>query len=195
MNARLIPTQFLPRKESSGLNASAAPRYVHFGRFDLDLQRQELLRDGSRVKLRGKAYEVLRILIEKPGEVVTREELRARLWPLDKHVNYDANVNTTVNKLRQVLGDSPDQPDFVETIPRMGYTFIAKVEYLDQPAASSPRPKARHEPGSFAEAIPVSAGWFLESARRSPWFTAGIIALLIAGMLFVAALVLFAHRA
>src|SRR5712691_6944472 len=57
-----------------------------------------------------------------------------RLWPPDTHVNYDANVNTTVNKLRQVLGDSPNQPVFVDTIPRKGYSFIAKIEYLDQPA-------------------------------------------------------------
>jgi len=63
---------------------------------------------------------------------VTREELRMQLWPSDTHVNYDANVNTTVNKLRQVLGDSPDQPAFVDTIPRKGYSFVAKVEYVDR---------------------------------------------------------------
>ena len=74
-----------------------------------DVQEQELFKDGSRVRVQGKVCEALMILVENPGEVVTRETLRARLWPADTHINYDANVNTTVNKLRQVLGDSPDR--------------------------------------------------------------------------------------
>ena len=93
-------------------------RYVHFGPFQIDQQRQEVTRSGSRLKLQGKVYQILLILLEKPGEVVTREELRLRLWPADTHVNYDANVNTAVNKLRQALGDSPDNPLYIETIPR-----------------------------------------------------------------------------
>ena len=76
------------------------------------------------------------ILIEKPGDIVTRESLRSRLWPPDQNVNFDANVNTTVNKLRQVLGDSTNQPAFVETIPRRGYVFVARTEYSDQPSAA-----------------------------------------------------------
>src|SRR6266478_3288752 len=79
-------------------------RYVSFGPFRIDQQRQEVTRSGSRLKLQGKVYQVLLALLEKPGEVVTREELRIRVWPADTHVNYDANVNTTVNKLRQALG-------------------------------------------------------------------------------------------
>src|SRR5213595_677004 len=78
-------------------------RYVLFGPFRIDQQRQEVTRNGSRLKLQGKVYQTLLTLLEKPGEVVTREELRMRLWPADTHVNYDANVNTTVNKLRQAL--------------------------------------------------------------------------------------------
>src|SRR5215813_5172884 len=93
-------------------------RYIHFGPFQIDQQRQEVSRNGSRLKLQGKVYQVLMALIEKPGEVVTREELRQRLWPAETHVNYDANVNTTVNKLRQALGDSSDKPLYIETIPR-----------------------------------------------------------------------------
>src|SRR5215472_12737380 len=73
-------------------------RYVRFGPFQIDRQREEVTRSGSRLKLRGKLYQILLILLEKPGEVVTREELRMRLWPADTHVNYDANVNTAVNK-------------------------------------------------------------------------------------------------
>src|SRR5213075_3126787 len=117
-------------------------RYVSFGPFRIDQQRQEVLRNGSRLKLQGKVYQILLTLLEKPGEVVTREELRMQLWPSDTHVNYDANVNTTVNKLRQVLGDSPDQPAFVDTIPRKGYSFVSKVRYVDQPVTpQTPRPE------------------------------------------------------
>src|SRR6266705_3100347 len=103
-------------------------RYVSFGPFRIDQQRQEVTRNGSRLKLQGKVYQVLLALLEKPGEVVTREELRMRLWPADTHVNYDANVNTTVNKLRQALGDSTDKPLYIETIPRKGYSLLVQLE-------------------------------------------------------------------
>jgi len=93
-------------------------RYITFGPFRVDQQRQEVTRNGARLKLQGKVYQVLITLLEKPAKSLTREELRMRLWPADTHVNYDANVNTTVNKLRQALGDSSDKPLYVETIPR-----------------------------------------------------------------------------
>src|SRR5712672_554018 len=103
-------------------------RYVLFGPFRIDQQRQEVTRSGARLKLQGKVYQVLLTLLEKPGEVVTREELRIRLWPADTHVNYDTNVNTTVNKLRQALGDSSDKPLYSETIPRNGYCLLVQPE-------------------------------------------------------------------
>src|SRR6266481_8928957 len=131
MSSQLAPmpsSQFTASAES----ALAPPaRYVRFGSFHLDLRKEELLKDGTRVKLQGKVYQALLALLEKPGEVVTREALRMRLWPSNTNVNYDANVNTTVNKLRQVLGDSPDQPVFVETNPRKGYSFIAGLNYVN----------------------------------------------------------------
>src|SRR5213594_2097404 len=111
-------------------------RYVSFGPFRIDQQRQEVSRDGSRLKLQGKVYQILLTLLEKPGEVVTREELRMRLWPADTHVNYDANVNTAVNKLRQALGDSSDNPLYIETIPRKGYCLLAQPEVSDRPGNS-----------------------------------------------------------
>src|ERR1700740_1028865 len=111
-------------------------RYVHFGPFRIDQQREEVTRNGSRLKLQGKVYQVLLTLLEKPGEVVTREELRFRLWPADTHVNYDANVNTTVNKLRQALGDSSDKPLYIETIPRKGYCLLVQPEVSDTPPYS-----------------------------------------------------------
>jgi DNA-binding winged helix-turn-helix (wHTH) protein len=104
--------------------AQAQNRYVSFGHFQVDLQREELFKDGARVPIPSKVYQVLLALVERPGEIVTRDDLRARLWPGGTFVNYDANVNTTVNKLRLALGDSPDQPIYVETVPRQGYCFV-----------------------------------------------------------------------
>src|SRR5260370_37611864 len=111
-------------------------RYIRFGPFQVDQQRQEVTRNGTRLKLQGKVYQVLIALIEKQGDVVTREELRVRLWPAESQVNYDANVNTTVNKLRQALGDSSDKPLFIETVPRKGYCLIVQPEFADAPLAT-----------------------------------------------------------
>src|SRR5260370_8477900 len=108
-------------------------RYVNFGPFRIDQQRQEVTRDGARLKLQGKVYQVLITLLEKPGEVVTREELRMRLWPADTHVNYDANVNTTVNKLRQALAASSDKPLYVTTIPRKCYSLLVHPHFSAPP--------------------------------------------------------------
>jgi DNA-binding winged helix-turn-helix (wHTH) protein len=105
-----------PRQQLS--ETKAAERYLRFGQFQVDLQRGELLKEGSRVHIQSKVFQVLLALIQRPGEIVTRESLRARLWPDGTFVNYDANVNTTVNKLRLTLGDSPEKPMYVETIPR-----------------------------------------------------------------------------
>jgi DNA-binding winged helix-turn-helix (wHTH) protein len=125
-----------PMTSSSALGArrqqlsetKAAERYLCFGQFHVDLQRKELFKEGSRVRVPSKVFQVLLALVERPGEIVTREALRARLWPDGTFVNYDANVNTTINKLRLALGDSPEKPMYVETIPRQGYCFLGTVE-------------------------------------------------------------------
>jgi DNA-binding winged helix-turn-helix (wHTH) protein len=181
MSSQLAP---MPSAQfTAGTESAFAPpaRYVRFGSFHLDLRKEELLKDGMRVKLQSKVFQALLALLEKPGEVVTREALCKRLWPSDTHVNYDANVNTTVNKLRQVLGDSPDQPVFVDTIPRKGYSFVAAIEYLDQPSAQ------QADSGEAKSSL-------LRAALSSKWFTAGVISLVVAGMLFGAALMLYSHR-
>jgi DNA-binding winged helix-turn-helix (wHTH) protein len=169
-------------------------RYVCFGTFQLDLRKEELFKDGARVKLQGKVFQALLALLQKPGEIVTREELRLQLWPSNTHVNYDANVNTTVNKLRQVLGDSPERPAFVETIPRKGYTFVAKVEYVDRPVTPrAPQPAILLPVAAVSEHAEGGASFF-RAAPHSRWFTAGLVTLVIASMLFGAALVLYAHH-
>ena len=104
-----------------------SPRLIRFGIFELDLQSGELRKSGLKLKLTGQPFQVLAILLERPGEVVTREELQKRLWP-DTFVDVDHNLNTAINKIREVLGDSAESPRFVETLPRRGYRFIAPVE-------------------------------------------------------------------
>src|SRR5712664_1104390 len=185
MTTQPVPMRSPQEHEVLNSPALAPERYVCFGAFHLDLKKEELFKDGTRVKLQGKVYQALLALLQKPGEIVTREELRMQLWPSDTHVNYDANVNTTVNKLRQVLGDSPDQPAFVDTIPRKGYCFVAKVEYADQPVAlperSSRTTPEEHAPGRAS---------FFPTTILSKWFTPAVVVLVIASMLFGAALVL-----
>jgi len=163
-------------------------RYVHFGPFRIDQQRQEVTRDGSRVKLQGKVYQVLITLLEKPGEVVTREELRIRLWPADTHVNYDANVNTTVNKLRQALGDSSDKPLYIETIPRKGYCLLVQPEVSDRP----PQPHVAHSESSANSSQESSWSSRGSSLTRSDvWVVLGVIGLILAGMLLGAGITRF----
>src|SRR5437764_5852797 len=102
-------------------------RLVRFGAFEADVQTGELRKDGVKLKFSGQPFQVLAILLERPGEVVTREELQKRLWP-DTFVDVDHNLNTAINKIREVLGDSAESPRFVQTLPRRGYRFVSPVE-------------------------------------------------------------------
>jgi len=154
-------------------------RYVHFGPFRIDQQRQEVTRNGARLKLQGKVYQVLLTLLEKPGEVVTREELRIRLWPADTHVNYDANVNTTVNNLRQALGDSTDKPLYIETIPRKGYCLLVQPEVTDKP----PLRFAQNEPSADSVQGSVRNSGAVSFSKSDVWVVLGVIGLILAGML------------
>ncbi|MGA8298619.1 MAG: winged helix-turn-helix domain-containing protein, partial [Terriglobales bacterium] len=102
-------------------------RMFRFSSFELDLRAGELRKHGLRVKLQDQPLQILALLLEKPGEVVTREQLRDRLWPADTFVDFDHSLNSAVKKLRQALNDDPDVPRFIETLPRRGYRFIAPV--------------------------------------------------------------------
>jgi len=155
-------------------------RYITFGPFRVDQQRQEVTRNGARLKLQGKVYQVLITLLEKPGEVVTREELRTRLWPADTHVNYDANVNTTVNKLRQALGDSSDKPLYVETIPRKGYSLLVQLEVSDRPLRSH---FIETEPAAGSTEKSTRSSGRLSFSKSDLWIVLGVIGLILAGML------------
>ena len=175
-------------------SGGSQPRnYLHFGAFHLDVERRELLKDGLRIKAQSKVIEALLILVENPGQIITREALRSRLWPGDTQINYDANVNTTVNKLRHILGDSHDRPFYVETIPRRGYTFIANAEFVDQPPVIFRDKSAAAAVLSKGTAFPAVKGFF-DALEASRWVTAGAISLFVGAMLFGAAVVLFVHR-
>jgi eukaryotic-like serine/threonine-protein kinase len=114
---------------AESLNSSH--RILRFGTFEVDPRSGELRKGGVRIKLHGQPFEILAMLLERPGQVVTREELRLRLWPADTFVNFDHGVNTAINKLREALGDSADNPRFVETLPRRGYRLLPEVEGAD----------------------------------------------------------------
>ena len=104
-----------------------------FGQFEADFRTGELRRDGVRIKLQEQPLQILVLLLQKPGAIVRREELRARLWPADTFVDFDHSLNTAVKRLRDALGDSADDPRFVETLPRRGYRFIAPVTSSEEP--------------------------------------------------------------
>ena len=108
--------------------ASSSAQSVRFGLFEADLRARELRKRGVKVRLPDQPFQVLQLLLEHPGEVVTREELRQRLWSADTFVDFDLSLNSAVRKLREALGDSAEHSTFVETLPRRGYRFIAAVE-------------------------------------------------------------------
>jgi DNA-binding winged helix-turn-helix (wHTH) protein len=104
---------------------------LRFGVFEVDVRAGELRKQGVRIKLQEQPFHVLTVLLQRPGEVVTREELRSENWPADTFVDFDNSLNTAINKLREALGDSADNPRFIETLPRRGYRFIAPVTGVD----------------------------------------------------------------
>lgn len=101
---------------------------LRFEGFEVDLRAEELYKAGRKIKLQVQPFHVLAMLLEQPGEVVTREELQQRLWPADTFVDFDHSLNTAVKKLRQALGDDKKNPRFVETLPKRGYRFLASVK-------------------------------------------------------------------
>jgi TolB-like protein/DNA-binding winged helix-turn-helix (wHTH) protein len=109
------------------------PRVVKFGVFEVDLQAGEVRKAGMKQKLAGQPFQVLQALLERPREIVGREELRERIWPGNTFVDYDLALKKAVNRLREVLGDSAESPHFIETIPRRGYRFLGTLEAAEQP--------------------------------------------------------------
>ena len=111
--------------------AERLTKSARFGLFEVDLVSGELRKDGTRIRLQEQPFRVLAMLLERPGEMVTREEMRSQLWPGDTFVDFDHGLNTAVNKLREALGDAAANPRFVQTVARRGYRFIAPVQQND----------------------------------------------------------------
>jgi TolB-like protein len=105
-------------------SSSRSPQQIRFGSFELDLQAGELRSNGDRIRLQDQPLKLLATLLERPGQVVTREELRNKLWPSDTFVDFDHSLNKAINKLREALGDSAEAPRFIETLPKRGYRFL-----------------------------------------------------------------------
>lgn len=152
-----------------------ASKSVRFGSFQLDTRAAEVQNNGTRIKLGEQPFQVLCALLEHPGEVVTREELRQRLWPADTFVDFDHSLNAAVKRLREALGDSADFPTFIETIPKHGYRFIAAVEGAIDESAEVTRKNGyllrRFTPkklglGFVLLALVVGVTWFLLVSRR-----------------------------
>ena len=139
---------------------SGAPhRIVRFAAFEFDPGTEELRKHGLRIKLNGQPIDLLAMLIEHAGEVVTREELQKRLWPADTYVDFEHSLNAAIKRLRAALGDSADAPRFVETLARQGYRFIAP---LGHPVETNPvQPEAQTQ-----EAHPLEP---VNATGRRPW--------------------------
>src|ERR1700751_687887 len=120
-------------------------RLTRFSVFELDRESGELFRQGRKVKLQGQPFELLLALLERAGEVLTREELRQKVWPTDNAGDFDHGLNRAINKVREALGDSAETPRFIETLPRRGYRFIGAIQangVVEVPVAEAVLPKA-----------------------------------------------------
>ena len=143
---------------------------ARFATFELNRRTGELRNRGIRLRLRRQSAEILGMLIERPGEVVTREEIRSKLWPGGTIVEFDHSVNSAVNRLREVLGDSPAASRYVETLPRLGYRFVGAVE-IEQPTSREPTPvPAIVRPEPPAAPAPPRRSW------RRAWTAAALLA-------------------
>jgi len=189
----------LDARRQQMIETKAADRYLWFGQFQVDLKSEEVFKGGSRVRIPSKVFQVLLALIEKPGEIVTREALRARLWSDGTFVNYNANVNTTVNKLRLALGDSTEKPMYVQTIPRQGYCFLGTVERGKEllkttGALTIAMPDAVDALAAQQAAFPIIARKTI-GGRFAALFTNGWgAAILLCGVLIGVGIVLLMHR-
>src|SRR6202049_4528819 len=143
-----------------------SPRRLRFGVFEMDFRTGELRKHGMQVRLQKQPFQVLVMLLEHAGEVVTREELQKNLWPADTFVDFDHGLNKTINKIRESLGDSAENPRFVETIARRGYRFLASVDWGVQGAAAVPSISEAGRSGSNLPVRDEPARWSFAKRLR-----------------------------
>ena len=158
-------------------------RTLRFGVFDVDLRTAELRKHGVRIRLEEQPFHILALLLECPGELVTREELRQKLWSADTFVDFDRSLNKAMSKLRLALGDSAESPRFVETLHRRGYRFIAPIqtdEVTVVAAAHDSDPKLRRPASPAAVSLPAAPN---PSRRISLWQSAAVLLLAFVGLM------------
>lgn len=165
------------------------PPTTRFGPFEADLENLELRRAGVRVRIQKLPFQLLSLLLERPGHLVTRQELQKRLWPADTFVDFEDGLNTAIKKLREALGDERENPQYIETVPRQGYRFLARVE----PANGNGNGSAAHgaqdaTTAALAAELPADVESKLRHAsldtRRSPWLTRTLTGAAVAGAVF-----------
>lgn len=154
----------MPPKGSDVPTSAQSSSRLRFDDFEMDLRSGEVWKRGKRVRLQDQPFQVLRVLVERQGEIVTRDELKQILWPADTFVDFDDGLNTAVKKIRDVLGDSSERPRYIETIPRRGYRFLASLKEV-LPATSSAG-EAIARTGS-AESVPNNSGPRIADKRLS----------------------------
>ena len=150
------------------MTESAPARQYRFGAFEADASTGELRRQGIRVKLNAQPFQVLLMLLEHPGEVLTREEIARTLWSDGTFVDYDHGVNSAVNRIREALGDAATSPRFVETLARRGYRFVAPVESIATKSAPSLLPVPLEPPQRPQESEPRPGNGILASPEELP---------------------------
>ena len=136
-------------------------KQIRFGMFEADLRSGELRKQGIKIKLHHQPFQVLAMLLEHPGEVVTRQELKSKLWPLDTFVDFDVGLNSAVKKLRDALGDSAEIPRYVETLPRRGYRFLGSISDTSASKATAlfglPEPVVEERPSPSNKVVATEA--------------------------------------
>jgi TolB-like protein/DNA-binding winged helix-turn-helix (wHTH) protein/Flp pilus assembly protein TadD len=158
---------------------------MRFGPFEADLRSGELRKHGVRLKLQDQPFQVLTLLLEHAGDIVTREELRQRLWPADTFVDFDTGLNSAVKKLRDVLADSADQPRYIETIPRRGYRFIAPLVDPSPATVPSSEPETHKIASSQPASSVVPAAESFSLTRLRLLFAAAVLLLLFVAVFLV----------
>ena len=141
------------------MEATRSTSVARFGTFEISFESGELRKAGVRIKVQQQPLKLLEILLEHPGEMVTRDELRTRIWPQESFGDFDQAVNVAIAKLRGALGDSAENPRYIETLPRRGYRFIAEVAIVDAPK-TLPRPK-----DAVRQRVGLATFWRIEIGR------------------------------
>lgn len=164
------------------MSESNGDSVIRFGLYEVDVRAGQLRKHGMRVKLQDQPFHILAVFLENPGALVTREQLRQRLWPDGTFVDFDNSLNAAINKLREALGDSADNPRYVETLPRRGYRFIAPVEKVStQPTPVTPAAPAitpapsKAKDGLAAQAAAAAAGRARSRLSSRVWRVAGVV--------------------